>query len=469
MLQSVASADEGLYALVARELLRGHLPYTTVWETKPPLLFALLAGAFALFGTSMAALRIATDLAIFATSLALYAIGTSLPRDGRTVGLAAALLYAALTLSDSASSALAETFYAPFVAIPIAMALYRRRHRRVAGPLVASALGACLGCAVLVKESAVLEAVFAAIIIVRTLGARAGGPLLLGFVAAIAASVLPYAAEHELAAYWDANVSAVARRAFVAVTDATPLADVLRAQALAFFPTTLLAFGLPWFFRRDVSEDDERSFARFALAWVAVDLSTVTAIREYLGNHFIPLMAPAALLGALVAVALARRLGNRAFVPAVLAVGLLAHCAYQFVLAAPVAYARFARHDPTFGDPTAQLAAYIVSHAAPGTTLYVADDRTILYVLTGLAPPTRFAYSAHLVDRYQETIAGVSGAREIVRAFARHPLFVVRDLANREREDPPSRDVLDRALARAYRVAFARGARTIYVYDGGKS
>jgi len=53
LLQSVASVDEGLYALVAREWLRGHLPYTSVWETKPPFFFALLAGAFALFGETL--------------------------------------------------------------------------------------------------------------------------------------------------------------------------------------------------------------------------------------------------------------------------------------------------------------------------------------------------------------------------------------------------------------------------------
>jgi hypothetical protein len=466
LLQSVASADEGLYALVARELLRGHLPYTTVWETKPPLLFVLLAGALAVFGTSALALRFATDIAILATALGLYAIGTSLGRDGRAIGTSAAVLYAALTLSDSASSALAETFYAPFVVLPLAFALVRRRIDARFTATAAFTIGLSLGCALLVKESAAPEVAFITFVVARMAGARMLGPLLTGLLVAIALSLLPYAMTHELAFYWDANYSAVARRAFVRVTDATPLGDVLRAQFLAFFPVTLLACALPWLFRDDVSEPGERRLASLALTWAAVDVLTVVGIREYLGNHFIPLMAPAALLGALVTVRFARVRGSGWFVPAVLTVALLAHGAYQFVLAAPVAYGRIVRHDPTFGDTTARLAAYLDVHSRSRTTIYVADDRTMLYVLTGRVPPTRYAYAAHLVDRYQETIAGVDGRTEVARILGGRPDYVVRDLANRAHEDPRVRDALDRGLARAYNPVFTIGSHTIYASRG---
>jgi 4-amino-4-deoxy-L-arabinose transferase-like glycosyltransferase len=468
LLQSVASADEGLYALVAREWLRGHLPYTTVWETKPPLLFALLAGAFALFGTSPLALRFATDLAIWVTALALYAMGRSLPRDGRAVGLTAALLYAAMTLSDSASSALAETFYAPFVALPLAYVVGRARSPKGVAPLALGVAGVSLGCALLVKESAALEVAFATCVIVYFTGARSLAPLAAGLGGALALSVLPYVQARALASYWDANYGAVARRAFVVVTDATPFADVARAQALAFFPVTLLALGVPWFMRAGGGEPVEGKLMRFALAWAAVDLLTVAAIREYLGNHFIALMAPAAVAGALVAVRFARRQGRPAYLVGIVALGLLAHCAYQYVLAVPVAYARIVRHDPTVGDPTAQLARYLVAHATPRTTLYVADDRAMLYVLTGLTPPTRYAYSPHLTDPYQETIAGVDGRAEVARILSGHPFYVVRDLANRRHEDPRVRDLLDRELARDYRAAYAVGTRVVYV-DARKS
>jgi len=463
LLQSVASADEGLYALVAREWLRGHLPYTTVWETKPPLLFALLAGAFELFGTSIVTLRFATDLAIFATAVALYAIGASLHRDGRSVGATAAVLYATLTLSDGASSALAETFYAPFVAIPLAFALRRGARGAGLGPLAALGCGVSLACAVLVKESAALEAAFAGVVILRIAGLRAFAPLACGSLAAVALSALPYALAHELPLYWDANWSAVARRAFVAVTDATPPLDVLRAQALAFFPVTLLAVGLPWFLRDESIEPDERRLATLALVWASVDLLTVVAIRERLGNHFIPLMAPASVLGALVAVSVARRRKWRAFVPAVLTIGLIAHAAYQFILAAPIAYARIVRHDPAAFDTTAQLAAYISAHATTASTLYVADDRVAIYLLTGMTPPTRYAYAAHLVDPYQEIVAGVDGRAEVARIMATRPSFVVRDLANRANEDPRVRADFDRVLAADYRRNFTLGPHVVYV------
>jgi hypothetical protein len=224
----------------------------------------------------------------------------------------------------------------------------------------------------------------------------------------------------------------------------------------------LLALGLPWFLRDETVAPDERGLATLALVWAAVDLMTVVAIRERLGNHFIPLMAPAALLGALVAVNVARHRAWRAFVPAVLALGLVAHAAYQFVLAAPIAYARVVRHDPNALDTTGRLAAFIAAHANAASTLYVADDRVALYFLTGMTPPTRYAYAAHLVDPYQEIVAGVDGRAEVTRILETRPSFVVRDLANRDNEDPRVRAILDRDLAATYRPVYTLGSHVIF-------
>jgi hypothetical protein len=473
-----------LYALVAREWLNGHLPYTTVWETKPPLFFAILAASMLAFGKSMLALRIASDAAIACTAFALYEVGRSVHRGGHRIGLTAAMLYAALTISDSGSSAVAEIFYAPFVAIPLALILRDRIPSRApARGLSLIGLGALLGCAVLIKESALLEVAYVAGVLLWACEAAYVAPLMLGIVLAIAASTVPYFVTGNFPLYWDANVGAVARRAFVAVPDVAPWTDVVRAQCLAFFPATLLIFGTAWAWKREESDADDRILIAAMSGWAVVSLLTVVAIREYLGNHFIGAMAPACVLSALVTVRLAARLRRPAFVPAVIALALVSHAAYQFVLAAPVAYGRIRTGDPAFGDPTAQLGVYLASQAAAGRAphvatdpglhvggdrplLYVADDRTVLYVLTGAAPPTRYPYPAHLLDRYQELVAGVDGPREIARIVQLHPTFIVRDLANRRYEDPPGRDLLDQALQSGYRSVYALGTRTVYRFSG---
>jgi 4-amino-4-deoxy-L-arabinose transferase-like glycosyltransferase len=442
--------------------VNGHLPYTTVWESKPPLFFALLAAAMLVFGKSMLAMRLATDVAIAATAFALYFLGTSVRRGGHAIGLTAALLYVALTISDSGLSAVAETFSVPFVAIPLAIVLrgsWPPASHRFARLV---ALGACLGCAVLVKESALIEVAYVACVVVWVSDARSLVPLGLGVVLSVGASALPYLATRNLGLYWDANVASLARRAFVAVPDVAPWSDVVRSQLLAFFPATLLVFGVRWVWLREETGFEERGLIVAMTGWALVNFLTVVLIREYLGNHFIPMMAPFCVLGALVTVRLAERLRRPAFVPGVIALALLAHATYQFVLAAPVAYGRLRFHDPAYGDPTAQLARFIVAHRGPRQALYVADDRTVLYLLTGASSPTRFAYPPHLLDRYQELVAGVDGQREIARILQQYPTYVVRDAVNRRYEDPHCRALLDRALGSEYRIVDTLGTRTIY-------
>lgn len=464
LLQSVAGTDEGLYALVAREWLDGHLPYTTVWEAKPPLFFAILAAAMFLFGKTILAIRLVNDLAIAATAAALYAIGTTLRRDGATIGFTAACFYAAMTISDSGLSAVAESFYAPFIALVFAVVL-GRSPAVSARPLCSLALGASLAAAVLVKESAAIEAAYAACVVVWYTGLAAAIPLALGFVSTLGLAIVPYAVTGHLAPFWDANVSSIARRAPIVVPDVAPRRSIVGSQLLAFFPATLLAFGVPFFLgSRDTDAELRRTIA-IVLGWFVASVATVISIREYLGNHFIGAMAPASLLAAIVVVHAARRLRWQALVPAAIALAILAHAGYQFVVAAPVAFDRIRSGDVTYGDPSAELARYLVAHRTAREMLYVADDRTALYLLADAEPPTRFAYPAHLLDRYQEAIAGVDGPLEIERILATYPDYIVRDRANIPNEDPRGAALLNTALRDRYRIVFAVGQRTIYLRD----
>ncbi len=443
--------------------MNGHLPYTTVWETKPPLFFALLAFAMLCFGKSMLAIRIASDVAVACTAFALYAIGRTVHRGGEAIGMTGALLYAALTVSDSGLSGVAEIFYAPFVAIAMALVLRGRVFEPARGRgLRLTALGALLGCAILIKESAVLEVAYVASVVAWIAEAAYLLPLALGVAISIAVSALPYLATRNIALFWDANVATVQRRALVAIPDVAPPLDILRAQVLAFFPASILVFGLGWIWNRPETDGDDRTLAIAMTGWALAALLTVVLIREYIGNHFIGAMAPLCVLSALVTVRLAERYRRAAIVPAVAAIALLSHAAYQFVLAAPIAYGRVTTHNPEFGDPTAQLGTFLVSQNAARRSLYVADDRTVLYLLSGATPPTRYAYSAHLTDPYQQIVAGTDGPVEVARILATSPVFIVRDTALAENEEPAVRAELDRALAAQYRVAFAIGTRTVY-------
>jgi 4-amino-4-deoxy-L-arabinose transferase-like glycosyltransferase len=83
--------DEGQYASIAQEILRGGLPYRDAIEIKPPGTFYLYALAISLFGASTEGIRIFTALYALGTLLAVYGVARLVA--GRAAGLWAALVF----------------------------------------------------------------------------------------------------------------------------------------------------------------------------------------------------------------------------------------------------------------------------------------------------------------------------------------------------------------------------------------
>src|SRR5262249_53884924 len=50
--------DEGIFILAGQHLSQGHLPYTVVWDNKPPLGFVFFAAIITIFNNSLMAIRL---------------------------------------------------------------------------------------------------------------------------------------------------------------------------------------------------------------------------------------------------------------------------------------------------------------------------------------------------------------------------------------------------------------------------
>lgn len=66
--------DESTFILVGQSLVNGHLPFTQLWDLKPPLVYFLFAGVIYLFGKSLIAIRVIGVLAVAVTAFAAYGI-----------------------------------------------------------------------------------------------------------------------------------------------------------------------------------------------------------------------------------------------------------------------------------------------------------------------------------------------------------------------------------------------------------
>src|SRR5262249_36787929 len=83
--------DQAIYALVAREMLHGKMPYRDAFDFKPPGIFIVYAIARALFGPAQVGIRIIEVASMLGTAWGLIRL-SEIFFERRIVGLLAAAL-----------------------------------------------------------------------------------------------------------------------------------------------------------------------------------------------------------------------------------------------------------------------------------------------------------------------------------------------------------------------------------------
>ena len=91
----VINWDESTFILMGQSILDGHLPYTQLWDLKPPLAFVPYALFVALFGKSIVAVRLGGTIFVFLTSCLIYLIGERISH--RRVGILAGTFFISLS------------------------------------------------------------------------------------------------------------------------------------------------------------------------------------------------------------------------------------------------------------------------------------------------------------------------------------------------------------------------------------
>lgn len=77
--------DESTFILMGQSWVEGHLPYTELWDLKPPITFLFFAGIIYAFGKSFIAIRIFGTLVVAVTSFFTFKIGKEI--GGNKLGL----------------------------------------------------------------------------------------------------------------------------------------------------------------------------------------------------------------------------------------------------------------------------------------------------------------------------------------------------------------------------------------------
>jgi 4-amino-4-deoxy-L-arabinose transferase-like glycosyltransferase len=103
----VVNWDESTFILMGQSLLDGHLPYTELWDIKPPLAFAAYALFIVLLGKSIVAIRLAGTLCVFLTSWFVYLIGKYLGNSSAGI-FAGIMTIFTVTAIDSGQATMTE-------------------------------------------------------------------------------------------------------------------------------------------------------------------------------------------------------------------------------------------------------------------------------------------------------------------------------------------------------------------------
>ncbi|MFQ5576413.1 MAG: ArnT family glycosyltransferase, partial [Anaerolineae bacterium] len=115
--KTVIDPDETLYLLISREMLRGQVLYTGLWDHKPPGIFAVYAAIQTALGESIFAMRLAACIVVATTCYLLYRLGTFIGGGRERYGLLAGLLYVVYSLNMGGLAANTEIFFTPLITL----------------------------------------------------------------------------------------------------------------------------------------------------------------------------------------------------------------------------------------------------------------------------------------------------------------------------------------------------------------
>lgn len=152
--------DEGEYAYAGQLILQGIPPYKLAYNMKFPGTYAAYALTMSIFGQTIIGIHLGLLLINTATIVLIFFLGRRLMNS--TVGLAAAMIYAVLSVSPSVLGFAGHATH--FVLLPVlggTLLLLTTTDRQVSGRLFAS--GLLFGSGLLMKQPGVFFALFGAI------------------------------------------------------------------------------------------------------------------------------------------------------------------------------------------------------------------------------------------------------------------------------------------------------------------
>ena len=430
--------DEGEYAYAGQLILQGIPPYKLAYNMKFPGTYAAYALTMSIFGQTITGIHLGLLLINTATIVLIFFLGRRLVNS--TVGLAAAISYAVLSVSPSVLGFAGHATH--FVMLPVlggTLLLLTTTDRQASGRLFTS--GLLFGIGLLMKQPGAFFALFGAIYLVST-GLHRRFPLktiLLQSSIFSSGVILPFGITCLL--LWHGGV--FDRFWFWTIDYARQYASLVpfnRALQLFFYNTReVIVAGRPIWILAGIGlvaglwAQRTRAGAVFLVGFLLFSALALCAGFHFRLHYFILILSAVSLLAGMAISRLSDLSVDRSIVVRLIPILILGTALAWPILAdrkfffeaSPVDASRMIYPENPFGE-TVRIAEYLREHTSPSDTIAVLGSEPQIYFYSDRHSATGYIYGYGLMEaqKYagqmqQEMI------REIERARPKFLIFVV--------------------------------------------
>jgi hypothetical protein len=414
--------DESNFAIVAREILAGHWPYTTVFEHKPIALYLHFAAALALLGDSPVAVRMIGIATAAASAFVVRCIATNQLGLSCRWGRLLAICYLFGTVGFNGQAVYSEHLVNLYLLVA-ALLLPRRTWISVLLSGCASGIAININYLAIPLVGGMLAGHFAGTFFDDRSRLRQIIRLSWAFVAgAVATTVLvlvPVAFLSGLGQYFEPQIRFLLRYAA-----STPLSVRLVAAATLgapLLPIVAAALALTFAYRRRADGTYFQLLFTGLLAGAAISVFA----SGYLFDHYMLLAVPWTIL--LLASLTARRREDAQSLSA----GLLAGTSLMIALPGMIVAGMGAHNllsevmTGTPRDEPRRLAQFIRPMAPPGSRIYVVCAPIVIYQLLHARPANRYPFYPYDMRPKYAAALGINLDEDIAAVLASRPTLVV--------------------------------------------
>lgn len=447
--QSELIPDESLYFFMAKNIVEGQVPYTTIWDNKPPGIYIIFSLGLILLGKSVISIRIIACLAVVISCYFLYKIGKLISQNDSKVGILAGIFYAVLTIRNGGIAANTEIFYTPFVVCGfyLLFSILDRPAQRLSSKYIQLfVIGLLLGVALQIKQVVLFD--FIAILLIVILSflrdngrvywtnihlIKSNVILILGFILPLIIVVLYFAIIGHFSDYFYANFTANLAR----VSSNNSLFNtflpgfLIQIKSNGILWLCLLLTPLHLLYNKQISSKEKRSIV-YLLIWFSMSFLGVSSPRSFYVYYFLQLLPSLCLISSHIIIKTvwaAKEIGivGKVIILALILVNqFVGNVYFYFKTSAENIYFRYVKGIERWGDGPAILADYLQGRVKQEDYIYIVDYTTIIYHLVPAKIPTRYIFTEFLTRPQLSKVAGIDPIQELNNIINKKPIYIIK-------------------------------------------